>query len=800
MKKYFLPIICIASVHTFAQQEIKGTFQYTNQAPIALADVIIFQGEKIIDEISTDENGHFTVLLEEGTYTYRIEEAGILLHSSSLTITNHTDLGIILVPKTEAVSLTEAVVTGQKKLIEKKVDRIIFNPELAEGAKGGNALDALKLAPRIKVEEATDAISIIGKGSVSVMINDRLMQMSSEQLANYLKTIRTEDIDKIEVITNPPSKYDATGNSGIINIVLKNAKQESFNGSISSSYSQQKYPGFNLNGNINYRKGKWTLTSSVYSGVGNWYNESENSTIYPDQKWLTNGKNKNKNQYYGGRIGIDYQLNDLFITGFNFDYSDGDGMNKGNSITSIFDLTNNTLNRYMTTNRDGTTWDWGYLGLNYHIIKKFKQEGKKLTFDFDYSNNINDNNSKNISNEFDSDWNPIDNKYDNNYSLSESSSDRFNVSLDMEHPVNSWKMNYGTRLRWAKDKADNHRYSKSNPTEDFQEDVNFSNNYQYNENVYALYYSVERELNEKWTAKVGLRYEHAQSKSIMDDPQYNYKKEYEGLYPTAYLMYQSSENHSFTLNYSRRVDRPFIWYLNPRTTKQNEYSYYEGNPNLTPSNSNNFELEHAYKDLFVSSIYYRNATDLFEQVVIYDPETKISLSKPFNIGKTYSIGFSENINVKPYKWWKINASADVFYRKTTSKIAEMNYTLDGMNGEFRITNNLDLNKKKTLFANYSYSYYTKSTDGLDKFGDFTRHNIGLRAMVFQKKLQISANISNLFENKNGSYTSISNNVINTGVSQSYRSYRIGISYNFGKQFKIERSKSNQEQSGGGGNG
>ncbi|WP_409516708.1 outer membrane beta-barrel protein [Empedobacter sp.] len=243
-----------------------------------------------------------------------------------------------------------------------------------------------------------------------------------------------------------------------------------------------------------------------------------------------------------------------------------------------------------------------------------------------------------------------------------------------------------------------------------------------------------------------------------------------------------------------------MWYLNPRTTKQNKYSYYEGNPNLTPSNSNNFELEHAYKDLFVSSIYYRNATDLFEQVVIYDPETKISLSKPFNIGKTYSIGFSENINVKPYKWWKINASADVYYRKTTSKIPEMNYTLDGMNGEFRITNNLDLNKKKTLFANYSYSYYTKSTDGLDKFGDFTRHNIGLRAMVFQKKLQISANISNLFENKNGSYTSISNNVINTGVSQSYRSYRIGISYNFGKQFKIERSKSNQEQSGGVGNG
>ncbi len=800
MKKIFLPLFCCIALQVSAQQEIKGTLQYNNQSPVALADVVILNDEKVIDETSTDENGNFTTTLENGTYTIRVEEAGTLLYTQKIVVENNQNIGLIIVPKTENVTLKEAVVTGQKKMIEKKVDRLVFNVDQAEGAKGGNALDALKLAPRIKVEEATDAISIIGKGAVNVMINDRLMQMSSEQLANYLKTIRTEDIDKIEVITNPPAKYDATGNSGIINIVLKNAKQESLNGSVSSSYNQQKYAGLNLNGNINYRKDKWTLTSNIYSGIGNWYNESENTTTYPDQKWTSNGVNKNKNNYYGGRIGVDYEINDKLITGFNFDISNGDGKNKGTSITNIYDLVNNQTNRYMTTNRDGTTWVWNYLGLNYHIIKKFKQEGKKLTFDFDYSKNSNDNNSKNISNEFDPNWNPITGKYDNNYSLTDGSSNRFNVSLDMEHPVNKWKMNYGTRLRWATDKADNQRFSKDNPGDSFVEDTNFSNKYQYNENVYALYYSIERQLSEKLTAKVGLRYEHAQSKSIMEDPKDNYKKDYDGIYPTAYLMYQASENHTFTLNYSRRVDRPFIWYLNPRTIKQNEYFYTEGNPNLTPSNSNNFELEHTYKDLLVSSLYYRNANDLFEQVNIYDPVTKISLSKPFNIGKTYSIGFSENINVKPYKWWKINASADIFYRKTTSKIPEMNYTVDGLNGEFRLTNNLDLNKKKTIFANYSFMYYTKSTDGLDKYSDFMRHNIGLRAMVFQKKFQISANVSNVFENKNGTFTSVSNNIISSGNSQAFRMYRIGISYNFGKQFKIERSKSNQEQSSGGGGG
>ena len=120
MKKYFLPIICVAAIQTYAQQEVKGIIQYTNQTPVALADVVISQGDKIVDEISTDENGHFSVVLEEGSYTFKIEEAGVTLHSVTLQVTKNADLGVILVPKTENVTLTEAVVTGQKKLVEKK--------------------------------------------------------------------------------------------------------------------------------------------------------------------------------------------------------------------------------------------------------------------------------------------------------------------------------------------------------------------------------------------------------------------------------------------------------------------------------------------------------------------------------------------------------------------------------------------------------------------------------------------------------------------------------------------------------
>ncbi len=300
---------------------------------------------------------------------------------------------------------------------------------------------------------------------------------------------------------------------------------------------------------------------------------------------------------------------------------------------------------------------------------------------------------------------------------------------------------------------------------------------------------------EKWTAKAGLRYEYAEVTGKMKEENIDFKKDFNGLYPTAYIMYQANDNHSFTFNYSRRVERPDAWFLNPFITKNNEYSFYTGNPYLTPSNSNNFELEYAYKDLTITSLYYRNTEDIITQISIYDPITKINTTKPYNIGKSYSFGISENLNIKPTKWWKLNATADIYYRKTTSDLPEME-DLDGLNSEFRITNNLDLNKKKTLFANYTLSYYGKSYQDFQTTEDFIRHSIGFRAMIFDKKLQLSLNINNLFENKNPRYTTISNEIKNIQDYSAYRVFRFGITYNFGKQFNIEQSKSNQEKGGG----
>lgn len=789
-------LFCFTSINAFSQQEVKGALLYEDNSPVTYADILILDNDILLQETSTNEEGIFSTILKQGKFTIRIEQYGSLLYTQEIDV-NNDNLGIILIPKNDHITLAETVVSGQKKLIEKKVDRLIFNPDQAEGAKGGNALDALKLAPRIKIDENTDEVSIVGKGAVSILINDRLMQMDPTQLSNYLKTIRTEDIDKIEIITSPPAKFDASGNSGVINIVLKNSKQNSYNGSLSTAASHANYTGLNYNGNINYRKGKWTLSARVYhgeneSGLGN-----NNTVLYETNRWESNRVNHSKNNNFGTGLGVDYNITESLITGFNFDYSIGEGKNLSQAKDNIYDLPSNNLNRYLTTDHNGTQWDWNYLGLNYHVIKKFDDKGKKLTFDFDYSNNSSDADNLATSNEFYPDHTPIDGKFQSNLTENDYQSDRFNFSLDMEHPVNSWKMNYGTRIRIGKDETKNKRFTKTDA--DFIEEDEYRYQFKYDENIYAFFYSVEKQISEKWSAKTGLRYEHAKVKAFADKENISYTKTYDDLFPTAYVMYQATENHSFSINYSRRINRPSMWHLNPLLIKLNDYYYQTGNPDVLPSYSNNFEFEHAYKDLFVTSIYMSLTNDIVGQISEHNPTNQVMIAKPFNFAKSTSIGLSETINLKPIKWWKINATADIYYIKTVGQIPSMNYSLDGINGDFTITNNFELNKAKTLFANYTYAYSTKGSDSdLDEYNDYLQHNAGIRAMIFNKKLQLSFNVNNIFENHRPTYTSRTNNVYSTWTNESVRTFRFSIAYNFGKQFNIERSKSNQEQSSSGG--
>lgn len=417
--------------------------------------------------------------------------------------------------------------------------------------------------------------------------------------------------------------------------------------------------------------------------------------------------------------------------------------------------------------------------------------GKKLTFDFDWVN-FNNNNTSVASNRF-FDSNDLENtaEYQGNKSLSDQKANNYSLNIDMEHPVNTWKLNYGGRYSWTKNNSDNLFYNTSSGSPVYDEKL--SNGFYYDENILAFYASIEKDISEKWSAKVGLRYENTDAKGFSPQENQHDTYKYDGLFPTAYLMYKPAENHSLSINVGRRIDRPFMGQLNPFRTIYSPYSFAEGNPKLKPSYSYNYELEYAYKDLAVTTLYYRNSTDEINQIVVVNPSENTQNWIPYNYADSESFGISENVNFKLVKWWKVNGAIDLYYKKTKGIIPEYNYVLDGFNGEFRLTNNLELNKSKTLLFNHTTNYTTKTIDAMSRSRANWSTAFGLRALFLDKKFEVSFNVNNVFKDRAWQDQSFSNDTKFVYTGQSARYYRVGIRYNFGKSFTIEQSKSSSEK-------
>src|SRR5690625_1496492 len=235
LHKFLLFIFITVPIFTLAQFNISGEVIDENDMPLPYVEVEVYENNEYITDYITEFDGKFNIQLNKGNYKIIGNHFGVDVFTMDIKLNKNTDLGKVKVDN--IIELEGIVLTGKKKLIEKKLDRIVFNVENSVSATGGDALDILKITPRIKVQN--DQISMIGKNSMAVMIDERLVQLSASDLANLLKTIRWDEIKSIEVITNPPARYSAEGNSGIINIVTKKQRQDAWNATIRSVYQQR---------------------------------------------------------------------------------------------------------------------------------------------------------------------------------------------------------------------------------------------------------------------------------------------------------------------------------------------------------------------------------------------------------------------------------------------------------------------------------------------------------------------------------------------------------------------------------
>ena len=775
----FLLIILFQN-QVISQIKISGQIKDEKNNPVEFIEIQLQNKDSIIFKSElTNAEGKFIIETEKGEYSLLVRQLGVIYHEQKINVIQDTYIGIINITEKEQ-QLQEVVITAKKKLIERKVDKLIFNVENSISASGGDAIDALKITPRVKVKN--DNISMIGKNNMSVMLDDKLILLTGDELINFLKSIPSDNIKSIEVITTPPAKYDAEGNSGLINIKLKKSKLNQWNASLRSSYIQSTYPKGSFGGNFDYQKNKLSLYSNLNYVNGSNAPVETNKIYYPLGLWNEENKRRDFQNSVNGRIGADYKISEKFSVGMQYLGSFSKPKIAENSLTTIYNQTNSQIDSYINTLSENLGKNNNHsLNLNSTVV--FDTIGRKMNINLDYFKFKNDDNRI---------FNTINLLSANNTSLQDIQN--YSAKIDFEHPLKWINLSYGGKLSFIKTQNNVNYFDTTLGTPIF--DPTQSNEFNYDENTQAIYLNGTKKLNEKWETQLGFRLENTQTEGVSKTLNQKNTNSYAKLFPTFYLTYTPNEKNSFSINYNKRINRPSYNRLNPFRWYSNPFSYTEGNPFLQPSFSNNLELNYTFNDNWSNSIYYSHTDNGFEQITIVDNTDNIQKTIAQNFFKTTIIGISESYTYNKLKWLSSTFSFDWNYSKSESLIPITNQNLNGSNAYFSISNDFNLNKNKTLLFNFSYWYNFKGTSDLDKNNSYSQLDASIKYFAFDKKLQISFNANDILSTNRPIYTSFTNNIqIDYKNYYDVRLFRLSLVYKFGnKNINVEKKEvGNQEE-------
>ena len=770
MKTLLLIALFFSSI--MASQTITG--KVTDKTDIIpFANVIVKNTtQKIIAGTTTDDNGFFEVKINQGNYNIEISYLGYKSFKKEIFVTKNINIGTIVL-KENAQALDEIVVKTEKRVLERKIDRLVFNVEKSIAATGGNGLDVLGITPGIQLQNG--AISILGKGATQIMINGRLSPLTGDELTSFLSGFSASDIQKIEVITNPPAKYEASGNGGLINIILKKGLLDSWRNSTTISYNQNKYHFTSLMNNFFYNKNKISFSGSLNATKGNFENVEGIKIDYPNNFWNITVKGKSQKDQFSGRFLIDYAISDK--TTFGIQYLGNTTQPNVNSMTTstIFD-NNNNLERSLK-NKGISTVDNNNHSINFHLIKKLDTLGKNISFDADYFT-FNADNTLDFNTE----------QFNNNgvsqgissaaLNIANQKIDNFSAQIDVDYPLKKVNFSYGIKASFTNSLSDVAYYNTLSGKPVL--DPNRSNAFEYKENVLAAYFSGNTNLSDKLTMQFGLRFEDTKTNGINVEINKDNKNSYSKLFPTLYFSYSKNDNNNYNFSYGRRINRPNFRHLNPFRFYINDNSYSVGNPFLQPSFSDNFEISHLYKNNFNTSFSLNITNDGFSVVFNTDAQNQDQIITRENYFKTYTYVLSESFSYNKISWLKSQNSINAigYVTKFTKDIGTN--PKDGFQLYLTSNNTISLSENTKLQVNSWYS--SQHNRGLFSMGEMFNLSFGL-----QHKFKNSVKMSLLFNDvtNTGSlrdYISSVNGIVqNYRQNESSRNFRISLSYDFGNK-------------------
>lgn len=788
MIRIILAVALFYSSSLFAQITVKGKIIDTKNNPLELVEILLIDKDSTaIKSEMTTSNGTFTLEAEAGDYLLKIKQLGTVLWAERIMANQNIDLGAIKIVGREE-KLTEVVVKMQKKIIERKLDRLIFNVENSISATGGTAIDALKVTPGLQVEN--NNISIIGKNTILVMIDERLVQLSGDDLINLLNTIQADNIKNIEVITAPSAKYDAGGNSGIINIKLKKLnKEDLFNANVSSNYEQKTYAAGSVGGNISSQINKLSIYTNLNYKKGSYKLTENRKYYYPSQLWDENNVKREYINILSGRIGLDYKENNKNEFGILYLGSLNKPSNREGDETSIYD-SKNQLTNYFTRTESFKNRNEYYHSFNTHYKKNIDSLGKSITANIDYLVT-----NQKIDRTFEIN-SFVDEKdaYYNAYTNGNQNVKITTSNVDVELPYSSIKYSLGAKISFITT-DNNFRYFDIS-TDDYVLNKSQSNEFKYTEDTQALYFSTEKKID-KWEFQIGLRAESTQTRGYSKTLSESNKANYFKIYPTIYSSYTADDKNVFALNYSRRVGRPSYYMSNPFRTYINDYSYLEGNPFIQPEFNNNVELSYTYNDNLNTSLSFGYLQDGKSQIQILDPTTNISKSTYLNFFKVYSYSYDISYTLKKWQWLESYNYANLFYRKTIANELLDNQVVEGVSYYITSNNTFILNKPKTFFSSLDLTYRSPQIINIYRIGQTFNINVGFKYLIFDKNLQFTLNFYDVARATKYKSYSYSNGVKSESNNYSDNQFvRFSMLYKFGnKKINVrEKRRGNENES------
>ena len=745
MKKIIslLTIVFIAlSIDSQAQMQngkVTGTVIDGNTKTLESATITLLRAkDSTVAKMSVaDKTGQYSFDgVPEGSYLVSISAVGhnkgyseqFEINAASPSIKLKT---IELVPA--AKSLGGVTVTARRPLIEQKVDRTIVNVEASVTNVGTSALEVLEKSPGVSVDKDGN-ISLKGKQGVQVYVDGRPTYLSGADLANMLGSMNSSQLDQIEIMTNPPAKYEAAGNSGIINIKTKKTKQFGYNGSLSSTYSQGILPKITNGFNFNYRKNK----VNFFANLGQNYRRNfqqidiqrkflESTTKEVISNFEQESKMRDGGESYNGKIGLDYYVNKKTTLGMVANGFINPGHFNNNSNIRIYDPSFVLQSRTMAQTSNERKFKHGGLNLNFRHV--FDSTGRELTADADYLAYRSSNSQDLINAYYDAGGNPMS-KADTLLGNLPQEINIYSAKMDYLHPLkNGAKFEAGLKTSFVR--TDNNALYDSLNYGVRVHDIGRSNHFLYEENVNAAYVNYSRPLGKKFTGQFGLRAENTNAKGKQLTTGENFSRNYTQLFPTVYIQYKANDKNSFVLNYGRRIERPDYEDLNPFILFLDKYTYEQGNPNLRPQFAHNIELSHNYKGFLNTTLNYTKTTDVINEVLEQYPDRNETAVKKSNIASQEQFGIAVSAGGPIRKWWTGNIYANLFNNKFKGVVNGDYVSIGATTALFNVSNQFKF--AKTWTAELGGFYRTPGIDGVFKIFGLGAMNMGISKQVMKGK-------------------------------------------------------------------